>query len=75
MGRLSYIFLIAFWLLNTIPLEFSQKIQDAGDIRVGRKSFILPQKFENRDFSKISFLMKIQGCMLVCPYVRETGAV
>jgi hypothetical protein len=29
-------FLIDFWLLNTIPLEFGQKIQDGGDLRVGR---------------------------------------
>jgi hypothetical protein len=38
-GGLSELsFLIDFWSLNTIPLKFLQKIQDGGDIRVGRKS-------------------------------------
>jgi hypothetical protein len=31
-------FLIDVWFLNTIPLEFWQKNQDGGDIRVGQKS-------------------------------------
>jgi hypothetical protein len=31
-------FLIDFWPVNTIPLKFWQKIQDGGDIKVGRKS-------------------------------------
>jgi hypothetical protein len=39
-------FLIDFWPLNTIPLEFWPKIQDGRDIRVGQKSLFLPQKFK-----------------------------
>jgi hypothetical protein len=41
-----------------------KKIQDGGDIRVGRKSIFLPQKFKNRDFSKNSSVMAFFGGFL-----------
>jgi hypothetical protein len=47
-------FILDFWRLNTIPLDFYKKIQEGGDIRVGRKSIFLPQKFKNTNFSNIS---------------------
>jgi hypothetical protein len=45
LGEMS--FLVDFWPLNTIPLEFRQKIQDGGDIGVGQKSLFLPKKLQN----------------------------
>jgi hypothetical protein len=40
-------FLIDFWPLNTIPLDFWQKIQDGGSIRVVLKTLFLRQKNKN----------------------------
>jgi hypothetical protein len=38
-------FLIDFWPLNTIPM-FGRKNQEGGPIRVGQKTFFIPQIFK-----------------------------
>jgi hypothetical protein len=56
MGELNeMLFLIDFWPLNTIPLEFWQKIQDSGDIRVGQKSLFFTSKIQQVRFFKKFF--------------------
>jgi hypothetical protein len=56
MGGLSEMsFHIDFWPLNTIPLEFWQKNQDGGDIRVGQKSLFFTSKIQKKRFFKQFF--------------------
>jgi hypothetical protein len=46
-------FLIDFWPLNTIPLQFWRKKQDGGDIRVGQKFFFYLKNSKSEIFQKV----------------------